>query len=229
MPPRRLTLKQLPESERPRERLIQEGSENLTDAELLAIVLGSGTPSESALQLAQRIIKECGGLDKLARMSVIELRSFHGIGPARATQLKASLELSRRYASNWQNSGELFSNSQAVYHCFRAELGSQSQEEFWSVSLNAKNKLLARHFITRGTLTSSLVHPREVFEKAIRDSAAAMIVVHNHPSGDPDPSPEDRKITSILAEGGRLLGIPLLDHVIIASKKYFSFKDSGLL
>jgi DNA repair protein RadC len=228
MPPRRLTLKQLPETEQPRERLIHEGSENLTDAELLAIVLGSGTPSESALQLAQRLIKECGGLDKLARMSVIELRSFHGIGPARAAQLKASLELSRRY-SNRQNSEEVFSNSQAVYQCFRAELGSQSQEEFWSISLNAKNKLLGRHFITRGTLTSSLVHPREVFEKAIRDSAAAMIVVHNHPSGDPDPSPEDRKITSILAEGGRLLGIPLLDHVIIASKKYFSFKDSGLL
>jgi DNA repair protein RadC len=228
MPPRRLTLKQLPESERPRERLIQEGSESLTDAELLAIVLGSGSPSESALQLAQRLIKEGGELEKLARMSVIELCNFHGIGEAKAAQLKASLELARRLQSS-NNPGEQFSNSQAVYRRFRAELGSQSQEEFWSVSLNAKNKFLARHFISRGTLTSSLVHPREVFEKAIRDSAAAMIVVHNHPSGDPDPSPEDRKITSILAEGGRLLGIPLLDHVIIASKSYFSFKDSGLL
>ena len=228
MPPRRLTLKQLPETERPRERLIQEGANSLTDAELLAIVLGSGSPSESALQLAQRLIKECGELDKLARMSVIELCSFHGIGQAKAAQLKASLELARRLQAT-NNPGEQFSNSEAVYRKFRLELGSQAQEEFWSVSLNAKNKFLARHFISRGTLTSSLVHPREVFEKAIRDSAAAIIVVHNHPSGDSDPSPEDRKITSILAEGGRLLGIPLLDHVIVASKKYFSFKDSGLL
>lgn len=229
MPARRLTLKQIPATERPRERLIQEGASALTDAELLAIVLGSGTPSESALQLAQRILKECGELETLARMSVSELRNFHGIGDAKAAQVKASLELARRYSASSKQFGERFNSSQIVFRHFRGELGSLPQEEFWAISLNVKNKLLAKHFISRGTLTASLVHPREVFGKAIRDSAAGMIVVHNHPSGDSDPSPEDRKITSILAEAGKLLGIPLLDHVIIARTSYFSFKDSGLL
>ncbi|MCI0445412.1 DNA repair protein RadC [bacterium] len=229
MPPRRLTLKQIPASERPRERLIQEGADSLTDAELMAIVLGSGTPSESALQLAQRILKECAGLDALAKMSVSELRNFHGIGDAKAAQLKASLELARRYSTNSNRDSERFNSSQIVFRHFRGELGSKPQEEFWAISLNVKNKLIAKHFVSRGTLTSSLVHPREVFQKAIRDSAAGMIVVHNHPSGDPDPSPEDRKITLILAEAGKLLGIPLLDHVIITKGNYFSFKESGLL
>ena len=183
--------------------MIQEGADCSTDAEFMAIVLGSGTPSESALQFAQRILKECGALDALAKMSVSELRNFHGIGDAKAAQLKSSLELARRYFNPRIQTGTL-KDSTAVRLCFGTfadELGSKPQEEFWAISLNVKNKLIAKHFVSRGTLTSSLVHPREVFQKAIRDSAAGMIVVHNHPSGDPDPSPEDRKITLILAEG----------------------------
>jgi DNA repair protein radc len=229
MPPKRLSLRQIPEEERPRERLIQKGEQTLSDAELLAISLGSGSRTESAIQLAHRILKEAGSLKLLAEMSVSELRRFHGVGPAKAAQLKAAFELSRRYAANLMTSRPKFSSSQMVFQHFHALLRAQKQEEFWVVSLDAKNRLQHKRLVTQGTLMGSIVHPREVFHDAIRASAAGIIILHNHPSGDPAPSLEDRKVTAQIAEAGKVLGIPLLDHVIIGNNDYYSFKDAGAL
>jgi DNA repair protein RadC len=229
MPPRRLTLKEIPEEDRPREKLIRESEVSLSEAELLAILLGSGSRSESAVQLAQRILKESGGLSQLAQLSIVELCKFHGIGTAKASALKAAMELARRYHPDGSQSKRKLSSSESVFHEFKSKFAGKKQEEFWVIALNTKNRPTDRRMISQGTLSSSLVHPREVFRFAIRDSAASIIVLHNHPSGDPEPSTEDRKVTSILADAGKTLGIPLLDHVIIGNSSYFSFRDSGLL
>jgi DNA repair protein RadC len=226
---RRLTIKELPEEERPREKLIHHGASSLSDAELVAIILSEGTRSETALQIAQRILKETGNLKTLSEMSVKELSRFSGVGPARATRLKAALELARRYKDQLLEPKPRFSSSQMVFAYFGPQFRGKSQEEFWAISLDAKNKMVSSIQITKGTLLGSLVHPREIFEIAIRNKAAGIIVLHNHPSGDPHPSVEDRKATGQVAEAGKILGIPLLDHVIIGNDGYFSFKDSGLL
>lgn len=227
---KRLSLKDLPEEDRPREKLIRKGERSLSDAELLAIVLGAGSRTESALQLSQRILHESGGLENLSEMSVPELcRKFHGIGPARASQLKASLELSRRHLRTSTGSHPRLNHSIAVFEHFQQQFHKKRQEEFWVVALDAKNKLIDSALVSRGTLMGSLVHPREVFLIAIRSAAAGIIVLHNHPSGEPEPSAEDRKVTHQISESGKLLGIPLLDHIIIGSGCYFSFKDAGYL
>lgn len=227
---KRLSLKELPEEERPREKLIQRGEMSLTDAELLGIVLVSGTRTESAVQLAQQILKKAGDLKALAAMSVSELqKGFHGVGPARAAQLKAALELARRLKESEEPPSLRFSNSGAVFEHFKAYFHGRRQEEFWVVVLDAKNKLIGKTLVTKGTLTGSMVHPREVFFPAIKSLGAGIIALHNHPSGDPAPSPEDLKVTRQIAEAGKLLGIPLFDHIIMGHANYYSFKDSGLL
>jgi len=229
-PPRRLSLKELPEAERPREKLLDQGEDTLSDAELLAIILGSGTSRESALQLAQRMLKETGDLKTLSSLSVRELQArFHGIGPARAAQLKAALELSRRHSRDFAIAKPKFSNSQMVFRHFHEMFHGKQQEEFWVIALDAKNKLLVKAQISKGTLMASLVHPREVFQIPIRNAAAGIIILHNHPSGEPEPSLEDRKVTNQLVEAGKVLGIPLLDHIIIGNGCYYSFKDSDTL
>ena len=225
MSPRRLTLKQIPAQERPREKLIEAGAGTLSDAELLAIVLGSGTPQESAVQLAQRMLTS--GLHPLDTMSVREMcEEYHGVGPARAAQVKAALELARRYAGEMASDRPRFSNSRAVFQHYHAAFRGKRHEEFHVLALDAKNRLLRQETVSKGTLMGSLVHPREVFQPAIRHSAAGIIVLHNHPSGDPEPSIEDRRVTLQLAEAGRLLGIPLLDHIVIGNGRYYSFKDA---
>jgi len=229
MPPKRLSLREIPEEERPREKLMHRGEESLSDAELLAIVIGAGTKTESALQLAQRILKKAGNLKTLSTLSVRELQEFHGIGDARATQLKAALELARRYTGSFSGSQPRFSNSRMVFQLFLEMFRGKHQEEFWVLALDAKNRLLHKTRVFKGTLMGSLAHPREVFQVAIKNSAAGIIILHNHPSGDPEPSLEDRKVTAQIAEAGKLLGIPLLDHLIIGNEAYYSFKDSGVL
>jgi DNA repair protein RadC len=225
----KLTLKELPEKERPRERLLYHGETSLSNAELLAIVLGSGTKSESALQLAQRILKEAGDFQTLSNMSIRELREFNGIGLAKAAQLKASLELARRYTGRMEQKKPKFSNSRTVFEYFAPNFRGKQHEEFWVLVLDAKNKLLIEAIVSKGTLMASIVHPREIFQIAIKNAGASIIILHNHPSGDPDPSSEDRKVTQQIAEAGKLLAIPLLDHVIVGMNQYYSFKDSGLL
>lgn len=223
-------MRELPADERPREKLTNQGEQALSDAELLAILMGSGTRQESALQLAQRILKETGDLIKLSGFSVVELcRKFHGVGPARAAQLKAALELSRRYSETAKRARPRFSNSQIVFDHFHLSFLGKQQEELWVAALDMKNRMLMKAQVSKGTLSGSLVHPREVFHVAIRNMAASIILLHNHPSGDPAPSPEDRKVTLQIAEAGTLMGIPLLDHIIIGNGKYYSFKDAGAL
>lgn len=221
-------MKQIPAAERPREKLMEKGAGALSDAELLAIVLGAGTAKESAVQIAQRMLAH--GLWELEMQSPQELKqNFHGIGTARAAQVKAALELARRYSGQINIHRARFSNSRQVFEYCRNEFQGKRKEEFWVLSLDAKNKLRKKDVISNGTLMGSLVHPREVFETAIRHSAAGIIVLHNHPSGDPEPSAEDRRVTTQLADAGKILGIPLLDHLIIGSASYYSFKDSGAL
>ncbi|HSP06941.1 MAG TPA: DNA repair protein RadC [Acidobacteriota bacterium] len=223
---RRLSLKQIPLEERPREKLIQKGAEALSDAELLGIVLTAGTPEESAVQIAQRMLTD--GREELESLSVHEMcRKYRGIGPARAAQVKAALELARRQTHRKHEKQPRFSNSRMVFEFCQASFQGKQREEFWVLALDAKNRLRKQEAISRGTLMGSLVHPREVFELAIRNAAAGIIVLHNHPSGDPEPSPEDRRVTAQLAEAGRVLGIPLLDHLIIGNGSYYSFKDQG--
>ncbi len=230
MNPKKLTIREIPEDDRPREKLTRLGEQSLNDSELLAILLGAGTHGENVVQLAQRILSEAGDLTTLSSMSVRELcNKFRGIGPARAAQLKAALELARRHVAQASRKRTHFSHSQKVFEYFRERFRGSQQEEFWTTSLDAKNKLLKESQITKGTLMGSLVHPREVFHHAIRDSAAGIIILHNHPSGDPQPSAEDRKVTAQIAEAGKVLGIPLLDHIIIGNDSYYSFKDAGLI
>ena len=226
---RRLSIRELPAEDRPREKLVAHGPQALTDAELLAILMGSGSRAESAIQLSQRILKEIGDLPSLSGLSVAELRKYRGIGLARATQLKAALELSRRYSDQMRSERVRFSNSQSVFEHFYPSFLGKKQEELWIAVLDMKNRLVIKSEITKGTLSGSLAHPREVFHVAIRNMGAAIILLHNHPSGDPEPSPEDRKVTLQMAEAGKLLGIPLLDHIIIGNKRYYSFKDAGVL
>jgi DNA repair protein RadC len=227
---RKLTLKDLPHDERPREKLVHAGEHSLSDAELIAILLGSGTKRESALQMAQRILKEAGSLKMLSSMSVSELMTqFHGVGPARATQLKAALELSRRYSRELGELKPRFANSRMVYLHFHEWFLGKQQEELWVAVLDMKNQMVLKQEISRGTLNGSPIHPREVFGIAIRNAGAGIILLHNHPSGDPAPSPEDRKVTLQMSEAGKLLGIPLLDHIIIGNGSYFSFKDQSLI
>ncbi|MGH9858207.1 MAG: RadC family protein [Acidobacteriota bacterium] len=223
-------MRELPVNERPREKLTNQGEQSLSDAELLAILMGSGTRQESAVQLAQRILKETGDLNKLSGFSVVELcKKFHGVGPARAAQLKAALELSRRYSGAVKEARPRFSNSQVVFEHFHSSFIGKQQEELWVTALDMKNQMLMKTQVSKGTLSGSLVHPREVFYVAIRNMAAAIILLHNHPSGDPAPSPEDKKVTRQIAEAGNLLGIPLLDHIIIGNGRYYSFKDAGII
>jgi DNA repair protein RadC len=227
---RKLTLKDLPHDERPREKLVHAGEHSLSDAELIAIILGSGTKRETALQMAQRILKEAGSLKMLGSMSVSELMTrFHGVGPARATQLKAALELSRRYSRELGELKPRFANSRMVYLHFHEWFLGKQQEELWVAVLDMKNQMVLKQEISRGTLNGSPIHPREVFGIAIRNAGAGIILLHNHPSGDPAPSPEDRKVTLQMSEAGKLLGIPLLDHIIIGNGSYFSFKDQSLI
>lgn len=229
MTSRRLTLKNLPEEERPREKLAHLGEDALSDAELLAIIMGSGTRAESAVQMAQRILRDAGDLKTLATLSLAELRGFNGIGSARASQLKAALEIARRWKESRAEEPERFSHSRSVYLHFKDYFCGKQQEEFWVVVLDSKNKLLNKTPVSRGTLNASIVHPREVFYAAIKNLGAGIIVLHNHPSGEPEPSREDHQVTHQLREAGKVIGIQLLDHIIIGRSTFFSFKDAGLL
>ena len=225
-----LRISELPAAERPRERLTRLGASALSAIELLALVIGSGSNGKSSLDLAQQVLARNGGsLRRLASSPVAAIRSIRGVGPAKAVVLHAALELGRRLAAESRNVGEPVSGPLDVYRLFAPRLEDLPVEEFHVAVLDTQHRLERDVTVTRGLLSASLVHPREVFREAIAERAASIILVHNHPSGDPTPSADDRKVTTQLVAAGRLLDIPVHDHVIIGRGRYASFAESGLL
>lgn len=225
----RLTIKELPEESRPRERMLQVGCQGLSNAELLAILLRTGNQRESALDLANRILKESQGLEFLARASLEELTRIQGIGLAKASQIKAAIELGRRLAVYRAEQTFTVNSPESAANLLMDEMRFLDREHFKAVLLNTKNNVIGIETISVGSLSASIVHPRELFKQAIIKSAAALILAHNHPSGDPTPSREDLEVTKRLVEAGDLLGIQVLDHLIIGNGRYVSLKVRGLL
>jgi len=224
-----LKIKDLPQKDRPRERLLNDGPGSLSNPELLAILLRTGTRGENVISLAGRLLKRFQSLRKLSDASIQELQEIHGVGPAKSAQIQAGITLARRMSEEQLQDREDLSSPEKVHQLLRVDLRDRRKEVFVLLMLDGKNKLLERVDISEGTLTSSLVHPREVFRPAIRASAAAVIFAHNHPSGDPVPSSEDIEITERLVEVGDLVGIPVIDHVIIGEDDYRSFDELNLL
>jgi DNA repair protein RadC len=225
------TIKDWPAEDRPREKLLAKGPQSLSDTELLAIILRNGNAStgESAIDHARLLLGQFGGLKGMEEAASSDLGKVKGIGPAKIAQIKASLELARRIGSHKWEPGQSLRSSEDVFRHFRDDLEKEKREFFYVVLLNNKNKKIRDVKISEGSLTASLVHPREVYNPVIRESAAAVIFVHNHPSGDPAPSPEDIEITRRLKEVGDVMGIRVLDHVVVGRDRYFSFNDKGML
>jgi DNA repair protein RadC len=226
-------IKEWPEDERPRERLMKLGADTLSEAQLLAIMLATGDASsgQSALDLAMYLVRTFDGLRALDAASIAELCQIKGIGPAKATTIKAALELGKRLFGEPVQRHLKVTSPQDLVNYFQPRLQHLRKEVFKAVLLNTKHQMLKDVTVSEGSLSASLVHPREAFLPAIKESAAAVIFLHNHPSGDPTPSTEDKELTLRLAEVGQLIGISVLDHIIIGSGSpgYISFRDAGLL
>ena len=225
----RLMIRDLPAEERPREKMKALGAEALSNAELLAILLRTGSDRESALQLAVRLLSQSGGLRNLPGLSLEDMQEIRGVGPAKAAQLKAALEIGRRLATMPPDHAESITSQQRAAALVMEALRYKEKEHFVILLLNTKNHLRSREKIYVGSLSASIVHPREIFKIPLRKSAASIILVHNHPSGDPSPSQEDLEVTRRLVEAGNLLGIAVRDHLVIGDGCYFSFKEKGLL
>lgn len=222
-------IRDLPLEERPRERLLLEGAAYLSNVELLAILLRTGTKQQSALGLAQLILQQTQGLKLLNEITLEELVSIHGIGESKAIQILATIELGKRIAKAKnikQNS--ILSPSDCVSY-LSAEMKHLTQEHFVVLFLDTKNYIIGKKTIFIGSLNKAIVHPREVFKEAIKRSSASVICAHNHPSGDPTPSSQDIQLTHRLSEAGELLGIKLLDHLIIGDDQFVSLKEKGYL
>lgn len=228
-----MKIKELPDNERPYEKLEIFGPEALSNAELLAIILRTGTKKDTSITLAQKLLlydKNSKGLDFLYNLSLEEMKQIKGIGRVKAIQLKALSELSKRIQSGLhKNNKVIIKSPEDIANIFMCELRNQKREIFKIVLLNTKNHVIRSMDISIGNLNSSIVHPREVFREAIRASSNAVILIHNHPSGDPEPSNEDIQTTKRLCECGSVLGINVIDHVIIGDGNFVSLKQRGIL
>lgn len=218
-----------PLRERPRERLRHAGAGALSDRELLTILIGSGIRGRSAAELAADLLTHGEGSLRLLASRLANRVAIPGLGPAITARIAAALELGRRLAREGPAERALIRGPRDVFELCAPALRDLPQEEFRVMLLNTQHAVLREVVVTRGTLDGSLVHPREVFRAAIAEGAAGVILVHNHPSGDPTPSPEDRSVTRQLAEAGKVVGIPVVDHVVIGDARYTSFVESGLL
>ncbi|MBC7344404.1 MAG: DNA repair protein RadC, partial [Clostridia bacterium] len=218
-----------PEDARPRERMFRSGPEALSANELLAIILGTGSHGETALEMATRLITGPRGLLYLAEADLHELTGLKGVGVAKAARIKAALELGRRVMAFSPHARPQIRTPQDAASLFVDEMRVLDREQFRIMTLNTKNRLLGIDVVSVGSLDSSPVHPREVFKVALKRNAASIILVHNHPSGDPTPSPEDISITRRLVEAGMILGIGVLDHIIVGEKEYTSMKGQGYM
>jgi DNA repair protein RadC len=224
-----MTLRDVPNEERPRERMMQYGAQALSNAELLAILLRTGTYRESAVHLAQRMLGESGGLRSLVDMSLQQLTKIKGIGNAKGLQIQAGIELGRRMARTTLKETVTVRTPKDAADLLMEELRYLQKEHFVCLFLNTKNHVIGQETLSMGSLNASIVHPREVFRAAIKRSSASIICVHNHPSGDPTPSSEDIQITQRLVEAGDLVGIDVLDHIVIGDQSFVSLKEQGLM
>lgn len=222
-------LRDIPQEQRPRERMQHHGAGALSHAELLAILLRTGTKQESAIHVAQRILNEAGNLRNLVDLSIDELVQIKGIGPAKAIQLKAGIELGLRLVQSRLPDNQVIQSPRDAADLLMEQLRYLQKEHFVCLFLNTKNHVIAQETLSMGSLNASIVHPREVFRAAIKCSSASIICAHNHPSGDPTPSPEDIKITRRLLEAGEIVGIDVLDHIVIGDGKFVSLKEQGFI
>lgn len=223
----RLTMKDMPAACRPRERMLFQGAGALSNAELLAIILRTGSMRDTALDLAHKLLGQ-GGLKFLVEASPQELIQFTGVGAAKAAQIKAAIELCRRIAST-EEIRPFVRSPHDVSHIMQEEMRFLDREHFKALFLNTKNQLIQVVTVSIGSLDSSLVHPRELFKDAVKASAAAIILVHNHPSGDTAPSREDVDVTKRLSQAGKIMGIEILDHIIFGKGSWISLKEKGLM
>jgi DNA repair protein RadC len=224
-------IKHWPENERPREKLLGGGAERLTEAELLALVVRTGDPAtgHSAVDIGRMLMQEFGSLRNLANATVAEICRIKGAGPAKAAAIKAALEMGNRINSDRLANGDRFTSPEQVYNHYHHRMRDRRKEYFMVLLLDGKNRIIKEVRISEGSLNQSIVHPREVFNPVVRESAAAVILVHNHPSGDPEPSREDIEITRRLKEAGELMGVRVLDHIIIGDGSFLSFTAKGML
>lgn len=224
-----LKVKDWPENERPRERLLKHGADNLSDAQLLAIILRTGSGEKGVLSLAMSLLEAFGDMRNIDSASISELASLKGLGTAKIAQIKAAFELGKRLMSESSANKPVFSSGHSVYSYFSPRFKNLKKELFISLLLDTKNRLIREFRVSEGTLTNSLIHPREAFREAVKESAASVIFVHNHPSGDPSPSRDDMAVTERLKTAGEIIGIRMLDHIIIGDGKYVSLKEKGVL
>jgi len=225
-------IKEWPRDERPREKLLNQGAAGLTDAELLALIVRSGDPAtgQSAIDLGRKLIGHFGSnLRELGNADIAELTAIKGMGLAKAAGVKAAFALASRYQARKLERFDRFTSPRQVFDYFHHEFRDSRKEYFLALLLDGKNRIIRRVQVSEGSLNQSIVHPREVFSPAVKESAAALILVHNHPTGDPAPSGEDIAVTRRLRDAGELMGIKVLDHIIVGDGEYVSFVERGLL
>jgi len=231
--PKSFTVRDLPITERPRERLIKLGPEALSAQELLALIIARGIPGKSVITIAQEVLSKFGNIKNIGEATIEQLCQIRGIGPAKAAQLKTCFEIGRRLETQEieQSKSKKFilSSPKDVVKLSQSILKDKKKEYFLVFPLDSRNKLMKEEIVSIGSLNANIAHPREIFKQAISNNAAQVILVHNHPSGDPEPSEDDLKITKQLVEAGKILGIDVLDHIIITKDRYLSFKDKGLI
>ena len=224
-----MSIKQLPESVRPREKVLKTGVESLSDSELLAIILRNGYKGKTSVEMASEILNECGGFSGLLKKPVNEIMAMKGIKLAKAAQLIASMEIVRRLSYERMNEADVIDQPSSVINWLKNSYGLSRQEVMTAVFLDVKNRVIGCKEIYKGNAENVTADPREIFAEAIRCSASKMIISHNHPSGFCEPSAADRLATENLVRCGRLLNIPVIDHVIVSGNSYYSFKEDGKL
>ena len=223
-----ITVKEMPEEERPRERLARVGPQALSSAELLAIILRTGIGGENVLTMAQRLLANFDGLAGMARLELAQLTAEHGLGPAKAAQLLAAFELGRRMMAEAPEERYQIRSPSDAANLLMTMIGHKEQEHFVVLYLDTRNRVLDREILYKGSLNTSLVRIAEVFRSAVRRNCKAVIVAHNHPSGDPNPSPEDVALTRRLVSAGKILEIDVLDHVVVGQNRFVSLRERAL-
>lgn len=225
-----INFKNIPESDKPRERLYQYGSENLSDEELISIILKTGTKGISVKEVSLKLLENVGDIKRLKDIGINTLMGINGIGRVKAIEIKAAIELGRRiYIENNKLSGVILNNSLKIYEYFKDLVGNKKQEYFYTVYVDTKGRYIDKKCLFVGTINNSIVHPREIFKEAYLLSANGIICIHNHPSGDPTPSKEDVMITRKIKEIAMIHGIRLVDHLIVGVNSYYSFYEDNKL